>query len=149
MTIMAIFECKCDEFLLMFSVMCRKPAAVPAAPPPPPPMQGQGPGFYSATPPPPPPAQTQGPGFYSAAQKYADNEEKPTFAQHQSRSFKFLQGMMDSGQGEFIQTERKSKLDKINDGIKHATIYIYKHLCIREFLKFNFLMEMWKYLNYV
>ncbi|XP_052687075.1 PDZ and LIM domain protein Zasp-like isoform X4 [Crassostrea angulata] len=75
-----------------------KPAAVPAAPPPPPPMQGQGPGFYSATPPPPPPAQTQGPGFYSAAQKYADNEEKPTFAQHQSRSFKFLQGMMDSGQ---------------------------------------------------
>lgn len=75
-----------------------KPVAVPAAPPPPPPMQGQGPGFYSATPPPPPPAQTQGPGFYSAAQKYADNEEKPTFAQHQSRSFKFLQGMMDSGQ---------------------------------------------------
>lgn len=103
--------------------MCRKPAAVPAAPPPPPPMQGQGPGFYSATPPPPPPAQTQGPGFYSAAQKYADNEEKPTSAQHQSRSFKFLQGMMDSGQGEFIQTERKSKLDKINDGIKHAKIF--------------------------
>lgn len=108
---------------MSFLKIYRKPAAVPAAPPPPPPMQGQGPGFYSATPPPPPPAQTQGPGFYSAAQKYADNEEKPTFAQHQSRSFKFLQGMMDSGQGEFIQTERKSKLDKINDGIKHAKIF--------------------------
>lgn len=99
----------------MFSVMYRKPAVVPAAPPPPPPMQGQGPGFCSATPPPPPPAQTQGPGFYSAAQKYADSEEKPTSAQHQSRSFKFLQGMMDSGQGEVNQTERKSKLDKINN----------------------------------
>lgn len=35
--------------------------------------------------------------------------------------------------------------------VNGATIYIYKHkvLCIREFLKFNFLMEMWKYLNYV
>lgn len=26
--------------------------------------------------------------------------------------------------------------------VNWATIYIYKHLCIREFLKFNFLMEM-------
>ncbi|XP_061175633.1 PDZ and LIM domain protein Zasp-like [Saccostrea echinata] len=49
-----------------------------------------------AAPPPPPPSQT--PGFYSAAQKYADNEEKPAPSNYQSRSFKFLQGMMDSGQ---------------------------------------------------
>nr|XP_022313536.1 PDZ and LIM domain protein 5-like isoform X3 [Crassostrea virginica] len=57
------------------------PAVVPAAPPPPPPAQGG-----------------QGPGFYSAAQKYTESEEKPSSSQLQSRSFKFLQGMMDSGQ---------------------------------------------------
>ncbi|XP_048757666.1 PDZ and LIM domain protein 7-like isoform X5 [Ostrea edulis] len=55
-----------------------KPAVVPAPPPPPPPSQG--------------------PGFYPAAQKYTESEEKPTSSQLQSRSFKFLQGIMDSGQ---------------------------------------------------
>lgn len=42
----------------------------------------------------------------------------------------------------------ESSMQKYFD-VNGATIYIYKHLCIREFLKFNFLMEMWKYLNYV
>lgn len=33
--------------------------------------------------------------------------------------------------------------------VNGVIIYIYKYLCIREFFKFNFLMEMWKYFNYV
>ncbi|KAK3091767.1 hypothetical protein FSP39_022472 [Pinctada imbricata] len=38
------------------------------------------------------------PNFQSAAQKYTEHEDKPSPASHQSRSFKFLQNVMDSGQ---------------------------------------------------
>ena len=83
--------------VLMFVLFYRAPAVVPAAPPPPPPAQGG-----------------QGPGFYSAAQKYTESEEKPSSSQLQSRSFKFLQGMMDSGQGKFILPNQKNDKEPRN-----------------------------------
>ena len=94
--------------VLMFVLFHRSPAVVPAAPPPPPPAQGG-----------------QGPGFYSAAQKYTESEEKPSSSQLQSRSFKFLQGMMDSGQGRFILPNKKKsqRTPKYIGTLKYFIIY--------------------------
>ncbi|XP_070183739.1 LIM domain-binding protein 3-like isoform X2 [Littorina saxatilis] len=65
------------------------------------------PGVSSAAPPPPPPSSSYAPppaaggnpaDLRSVAEKYADLEEPAGPSQHQSRSFKYLQGIMDSGQ---------------------------------------------------
>lgn len=100
----------------MLDDLHRKPAVVPAPPPPPPPSQG--------------------PGFYPAAQKYTESEEKPTSSQLQSRSFKFLQGIMDSGQGKFYNPTRGKIQDNqiVPLNLKGSSVFImcatkyYSHL---------------------
>ena len=52
-----------------------------------------------------PPAQVSDPpDFRTAAEKYAEREEALQPSQHQSRSFKYLQDLMDSGKGKTRQS---------------------------------------------
>lgn len=44
------------------------------------------------------------PDFRSAAEKYAEREEALKPSQHQSRSFKYLQDLMDSGKGKKLRS---------------------------------------------